>query len=46
MIICAIVKLGKKFADVRIDSFTIGPHGTVVSGVLMLLLAFAAFFQY
>lgn len=46
MIICAIVKLGRKFADVRIDSFTIGPHGTVISGGLMLLLTIAAFFQY
>ncbi|WP_338653557.1 sporulation membrane protein YtaF [Lysinibacillus sp. Y5S-8] len=38
------VKLGRKVADVQISSFTIGQFGTVISGLLMLLLAFAAFY--
>ncbi|MEK3726300.1 sporulation membrane protein YtaF [Lysinibacillus sp. FSL W8-0953] len=38
------VKLGSKVADVQVSSFTIGQFGTVISGLLMLLLAFAAFY--
>jgi putative sporulation protein YtaF len=42
--IWAGVKLGSKVADVQVSSFTIGQFGTVISGLLMLLLAFAAFY--
>lgn len=38
------VKLGYKLADVRIGSFTLGQFGTILSGVIILVLAFTAFF--
>ncbi|WP_028392584.1 sporulation membrane protein YtaF [Bacillus cihuensis] len=38
------VKLGYKLADVRIGSFTLGQFGTVLSGIIILVLAFTAFF--
>ena len=38
------VKLGSKVADVRIGSFTVGQFGTIISGVIILILAFTAFF--
>jgi len=38
------VKLGSKVADVRIGSFTVGQFGTIISGVMLLIIAFAAFF--
>ncbi|MBU8878318.1 sporulation membrane protein YtaF [Bacillus sp. FJAT-29790] len=38
------VKLGSKLADVRIGSFTLGQFGTVLSGVIILVIAFTAFF--
>ncbi|MFJ7183048.1 sporulation membrane protein YtaF [Lysinibacillus xylanilyticus] len=37
------VKLGSKVADVRIGSFTVGQFGTIISGVMLLIIAFAAF---
>ncbi|QQP14923.1 sporulation membrane protein YtaF [Lysinibacillus agricola] len=38
------VKLGSKVADIRIGSFTLGQFGTIISGVILLIVAFAAFF--
>lgn len=38
------VNLGSKLADIRIGSFTVGQFGTIISGVLILVLAFTAFF--
>ncbi|CRK84032.1 sporulation membrane protein YtaF [Neobacillus massiliamazoniensis] len=38
------VKLGSRLADVRIGSFTVGQFGTILSGVIILVIAFAAFF--
>ncbi|KAB2331163.1 sporulation membrane protein YtaF [Cytobacillus depressus] len=38
------VKLGSKLANVRIGSFTVGQFGTVISGILILVIAFTAFF--
>lgn len=38
------VKLGSKVADVRIGSFTVGQFGTIISGVILIIIAFAAFF--
>ncbi|MFF2448694.1 sporulation membrane protein YtaF [Neobacillus sp. NPDC058068] len=38
------VNLGAKLADVRIGSFTVGQFGTIISGVLILVIAFTAFF--
>ncbi|KMY51328.1 sporulation protein [Peribacillus loiseleuriae] len=38
------VKLGYKLADVRIGSFTLGQFGTILSGIIILVLAFTAFF--
>lgn len=38
------VKLGSRVADVRIGSFTIGQFGTIVSGVIILVIAITAFF--
>ncbi|WP_397539224.1 sporulation membrane protein YtaF [Rummeliibacillus pycnus] len=38
------VELGSKVADVRIGSFTVGQFGTIISGVIILILAFTAFF--
>jgi len=38
------VKLGSKVADVRIGSFTVGQFGTIISGVMLIIIAFAAFF--
>ena len=37
------VKLGGKLADVRIGSFTVGQFGTILSGVIILLIAVSAF---
>ncbi|KHO63330.1 putative sporulation protein YtaF [Thermoanaerobacter uzonensis DSM 18761] len=36
------VKLGKRVAEIRIGSFTIGQFGTVISGVILLFIAFNA----
>lgn len=38
------VNLGNKVADVRIGTFTVGQFGTIISGVMLLIIAFAAFF--
>lgn len=38
------VQLGSKVADVRIGSFTLGQFGTIISGVILLIVAFGAFF--
>lgn len=39
------VKLGSKVADVRIGSFSVGQFGTIIiSGVMLLIIAFADFF--
>lgn len=38
------VKLGAKVAEVRIGSFTLGQFGTVLSGAIILVIAFTAFF--
>ncbi|WHY84540.1 sporulation membrane protein YtaF [Neobacillus novalis] len=38
------VNLGAKLAGVRIGSFTVGQFGTIISGVLILVIAFTAFF--
>ncbi|MFJ6208512.1 sporulation membrane protein YtaF [Lysinibacillus sp. NPDC092081] len=38
------VNLGSKVADVRIGTFTVGQFGTIISGVMLLIIAFAAFF--
>ncbi|MCL1699344.1 sporulation membrane protein YtaF [Lysinibacillus sp. Bpr_S20] len=38
------VLLGSKVADVRIGSFTLGQFGTIISGVILLIVAFGAFF--
>ncbi|MGE7945450.1 sporulation membrane protein YtaF [Lysinibacillus sp. NPDC093688] len=37
------VKLGSKVADVRIGSFTLGQFGTIISGVILLIVAIGAF---
>lgn len=42
--IWAGVKLGEKVAAVRIGSFTLGQFGTILSGVMILVIAFGAFF--
>lgn len=39
------VKAGSKLADVRIGSFTVGQFGTIISGVLILVIAFTAFLR-
>lgn len=38
------VKLGSRLADVRIGSFTVGQFGTILSGIIILVIAFATFF--
>lgn len=38
------VKLGSKVADVRVGTFTVGQFGTIISGVILLIIAFLAFF--
>ncbi len=38
------VKLGSKVAGVRIGSFTVGQFGTVLSGVIIIIIAIVAFF--
>ncbi|WP_312470888.1 sporulation membrane protein YtaF [Neobacillus sp.] len=38
------VKLGHKLADVRIGSFTLGEFGTIISGIIIIIIAFTAFF--
>ncbi|MGE7633462.1 sporulation membrane protein YtaF [Bacillus cereus] len=38
------VALGRKIAHVRIGKFTLGQFGTLISGTLLLIIAFAAFF--
>ena len=43
--IWAGVKLGSRLASVRIGSFTVGQFGTVLSGVIILIIAFTAFYQ-
>ncbi|MFZ7945885.1 sporulation membrane protein YtaF [Neobacillus sp. 19] len=42
--IWAGVRLGNKLAGVRIGSFTIGQFGTVISGVIILVIAIKEFF--
>ncbi|GIN91069.1 hypothetical protein J6TS1_08750 [Siminovitchia terrae] len=37
------VALGAKVANVRIGKFTVGQFGTLISGALLLIIAFAAF---
>ncbi|MCC2461837.1 sporulation membrane protein YtaF [Bacillus mobilis] len=39
------VALGRKIAHVRIGKFTLGQFGTLISGTLLLVIAFAAFFD-
>lgn len=39
------VALGRKIAHVRIGKFTLGQFGTLISGTLLLIIAFAAFFD-
>ncbi|MGG4267697.1 sporulation membrane protein YtaF [Peribacillus simplex] len=38
------VKLGHKLASVRIGSFTLGEFGTIISGIIILIIAIKAFF--
>ncbi|KOO51629.1 sporulation membrane protein YtaF [Viridibacillus arvi] len=38
------VKLGSKVADVRIGSFTLGQFGTIISGVIIIVVACTVFF--
>ncbi|MFF2448044.1 hypothetical protein ACFVSW_13180 [Neobacillus sp. NPDC058068] len=38
------VKLGHKLAAVRIGSFTLGEFGTIISGIIILIIAVTAFF--
>lgn len=38
------VMLGKKVADVRIGSYTLGEFGTLISGILLLIIAITTFF--
>ena len=38
------VTLGHKLADVRIGSFTLGQFGTIISGILILIIAMGVFF--
>ncbi|OIK12200.1 sporulation membrane protein YtaF [Bacillus sp. MUM 116] len=38
------VNLGSKLADIRIGSFTVGQFGTIISGIIILVIAFTAFF--
>jgi len=35
--------LGSKVADVRVGTFTVGQFGTIISGIILLIIAFAAF---
>ncbi|MGE7767821.1 sporulation membrane protein YtaF [Peribacillus sp. NPDC096540] len=39
------VALGRKVANVRIGKFSVGQFGTLISGALLLVIAFAAFFD-
>lgn len=39
------VKLGSRLAAIRIGSFTVGQFGTVLSGVIIIIIAFTAFCQ-
>lgn len=38
------VTLGHKLSDVRIGSFTLGQFGTIISGILILIIAMGVFF--
>lgn len=38
------VRLGVNLANIRIGSFTVGQFGTIISGVLILVIAFTSFF--
>ena len=38
------VRLGTRLADVRIGKFTVGQFGTALSGIIILVIAFTAFF--
>ena len=38
------VKLGYKLATVRIGSFTLGEFGTIISGIIILIIAITTFF--
>lgn len=39
------VKMGYKVAHIRIGSFTFGQFGTLLSGVILLVIAFIAFYE-
>ncbi|MFJ7936215.1 sporulation membrane protein YtaF [Sporosarcina sp. NPDC096371] len=39
------VKLGCRLATVRIGSYTVGQFGTILSGIIILIIAFTAFFR-
>ena len=36
--------LGSKVANIKIGSFTIGQFGTVISGIILLVIAYKALF--
>lgn len=38
------VKLGYKLAAVRFGSFTLGEFGTIISGIIILIIAITTFF--
>ncbi|MFJ7726611.1 sporulation membrane protein YtaF [Neobacillus sp. NPDC097160] len=38
------VRLGHKLANIRIGSFTLGEFGTIISGIIIIIIAFSAFF--
>ncbi|MDP4086888.1 MAG: sporulation membrane protein YtaF [Bacillota bacterium] len=40
------IKLGNKLAKVRIGSFTLGQFGTIISGVIIVLIAIKLFFSF
>lgn len=39
------VYLGKKMVDVRIGSYTLGEFGTIISGIILLIIATTTFFH-
>ncbi|WP_066062940.1 sporulation membrane protein YtaF [Neobacillus soli] len=40
------VKLGDKLSAVRIGSYTLGDFGTIISGIIILVIAILAFFKF
>ncbi|HEY2421155.1 MAG TPA: sporulation membrane protein YtaF [Neobacillus sp.] len=40
------VRLGYKLAAVRIGSFSLGQFGTIISGIIILVIAITAFFKF